>query len=104
MTTYGPSTYSDRIAEIYDELHVGFGGDVQDIAAALAELAGSGPTLELGTGTGRIALALQERNVTVHGIDASRAMVAQLRTKPGGDRIRVTIGDFADVGVEGDYA
>jgi SAM-dependent methyltransferase len=64
---------------------------------------GSGPVLELGIGTGRVALPLAGRGVEVHGIDGSAAMVEKLRAKPGGDRIPVTIGDFADVGVEGKY-
>jgi SAM-dependent methyltransferase len=60
--------------------------------------------LELAIGTGRLALPLAERGLEVHGIDASEAMVAKLREKPGSDRIPVTMGDFADVGVDGDYA
>jgi SAM-dependent methyltransferase len=70
----------------------------------LAELAGTGPALELGIGTGRVALPLAERGVEVHGIDASEAMVEQLRSKPGGDRIPITLKDFADVGVEGAFS
>ncbi|MDQ3805853.1 MAG: class I SAM-dependent methyltransferase, partial [Acidobacteriota bacterium] len=60
--------------------------------------------LELGVGTGRVALPLRERGVEVHGIDASPAMVERLRAKPGGDRIAVTLGDFAEVGVGGEFA
>ena len=59
--------------------------------------------LELGIGTGRIALPLARRGVPVHGIDLSRAMVARLRAKPGGDRIGVTIGDFATARVDGTF-
>jgi SAM-dependent methyltransferase len=70
----------------------------------LAELAGRGPVLELAVGTGRIALPLAERGIEVHGIDASEAMVARMRSKPGGDRVPVTIGDFAEVSIEGRYA
>jgi SAM-dependent methyltransferase len=70
----------------------------------LAELAGSGRALELGIGTGRIALPLAERGVQVHGIELSNAMVARLRAKPGGDDIRVTIGDFATTAVDGTFA
>jgi SAM-dependent methyltransferase len=62
----------------------------------LASLAGNGAALELGIGTGRIALPLSARGVPVHGIDLSSDMVAQLRAKPGADAIAVTIGDFAD--------
>src|SRR5215469_5006277 len=61
----------------------------------LAGLAAGGSALELGIGTGRIALPLARRGVPVHGIDLSRAMVARLRAKPGGDAIGVTFGDFA---------
>ena len=51
----------------------------------LAGLAGRGAALELGVGTGRIALPLARRGVRVYGIDLSEAMVARLRAKPGGD-------------------
>jgi SAM-dependent methyltransferase len=61
----------------------------------LAELAGDGRALELGIGTGRIALPLAARGVPVHGIELSRAMVARLRAKPGAEAIGITIGDFA---------
>ena len=67
----------------------------------LAELAGDGAALELGVGTGRIALPLAARGVAVHGVDLSPDMVAQLRAKPGGDAIGVTIGDFASTTVDG---
>jgi SAM-dependent methyltransferase len=60
--------------------------------------------LELAIGTGRIALPLAERGIDVRGIDASEEMVARLRSKPGGDRIPVSIGDFADVAVDGQFA
>jgi SAM-dependent methyltransferase len=66
----------------------------------LADLAGTGATLELGIGTGRIALPLAQRGVPVHGIDLSEAMVARLRLKPGGQEIPVTIGDFATTSVD----
>ena len=66
----------------------------------LAALAGDGPALELGVGTGRIALPLHQRGVEVHGVDLSEAMVAQLRAKPGGAGIPVTIGDFATARVD----
>ena len=69
-----------------------------------SELAGSGRALELGIGTGRIALPLARRRVPVHGIDLSKAMVATLRAKPGGDEIGVTIGDFATATVEGTFS
>lgn len=100
---YDAATYGDRIADAYDEL---FGGafDLAGTVDLLAELAGDGPALELGIGTGRVALPLVARGVEVHGIDASAAMVARLRAKPGGDRIPVTIGNFVDLPVAGRYA
>jgi SAM-dependent methyltransferase len=69
----------------------------------LAELADGGRVLELGIGTGRIALPLAGRGVEVHGIDLSRAMVARLKAKPGGDGIPVTIGDFATTRLEATF-
>jgi SAM-dependent methyltransferase len=103
MEGYRPQTYGDRIADVYDAFHEEIGLDTEGAVGTLAELAGDGPVLELAIGTGRIALPLAERGLEVHGIDASEAMVAKLREKPGGDRIPVTIGDFADVGVDGPY-
>jgi trans-aconitate methyltransferase len=70
----------------------------------LAGLAGSGRALELGIGTGRIALPLSARGVEVHGIDLSAAMLARLRAKPGADAIATTVGDFATTRVEGSFA
>ena len=93
---YGPSTYGDRIAEIYDGLGA-LPEDAEEAAEFLAGLAGDGPALELGIGTGRVALPLAARGVEVHGIDASEAMVAKLQGKPGGRDIPVKIGDFAAV-------
>ncbi|RRO18015.1 class I SAM-dependent methyltransferase [Saccharopolyspora rhizosphaerae] len=70
----------------------------------LAELAGAGAALELGIGTGRVALPLSERGVPVHGIDLSEAMLARLRAKPGSERIGVTTGDFATTRVPGEFS
>src|SRR5690606_3795631 len=77
---------------------------VDPVADFLARLAGDGRALELGIGTGRIALPLAQRGVPVHGIDLSQAMIARLRAKPGGERIGVTVGDFAAAKVEGAFA
>jgi SAM-dependent methyltransferase len=70
----------------------------------LAELAGDGRALELGIGTGRIALPLSAKGVEVHGIDAAESMISQLRAKPGGQQITITPGNFAEVAVEGTFA
>jgi SAM-dependent methyltransferase len=69
----------------------------------LADLAGDGRALELGIGTGRVALPLSARGVPVHGIDVSPPMVDRLRAKPGADAVGVTIGDFATTRVEGRF-
>ncbi|WP_371409651.1 methyltransferase domain-containing protein [Micromonospora zamorensis] len=69
----------------------------------LADLADGGPVLELAIGTGRVALPLAERGLTVHGVEASEEMVAQLRAKPGGDQIPVVVADMADVPVKGEF-
>ena len=104
MEDYGPSTYGDRIADVYDAHVADLGLDTEGAVETLASLAGDGPVLELAIGTGRLALPLTERGLEVHGIDASEAMVAKLREKPGGDTITVTMGDFADVAVDVDYS
>src|SRR5438105_4798272 len=77
---------------------------IDPVVDFLAGLAGSGDALELGIGTGRIALPLAARGVRVHGIDLSEAMVAELRAKPGGTDIPVAIGDFATTRVEGRFS
>src|SRR5438067_3284324 len=79
-------------------------GVVKPVVDFLVDLAGSGRALELGIGTGRIALPLAQRGVTVHGIELSQAMVARLRAKPGGEDIGVTIGDFATTTVDGPFS
>jgi SAM-dependent methyltransferase len=105
MEGYEPGTYGDRIAEVYDEWYASAHFlETEATVDLLAELAGSGPVLELAIGTGRVALPLAERGIQVHGVDASERMVAKLREKPGGDRIPVTMGDFADVGVDDLYS
>ena len=98
--------FGEDVAARYDESSVEmFDPAVVDPAVdLLVELAGSGQALELGIGTGRIALPLARRGVRVYGIELSRAMIARLRAKPGGEEIGVTIGDFATTQVEGTFA
>ncbi|OLT20466.1 methyltransferase [Actinomadura sp. CNU-125] len=98
--------FGEDVAAAYDETSAAmFAPDAVDPAVdLLAELAGDGRALELGVGTGRIALPLARRGVPVHGIDLSPAMVARLRAKPGGDAVGVTIGDFAATRVDGTFA
>jgi SAM-dependent methyltransferase len=100
MESYGPATYGDHIADIYDERHANRDTDAE--VARLADLAGAGPVLELGIGTGRVAVPLAGRGVEVHGIDASEAMVAKLRARSGGEPIPVAIGDMRSVGAPAD--
>jgi SAM-dependent methyltransferase len=98
--------FGEEVAARYDESVSGrFAPEaVGAVVDFLAELAGGGPALELGIGTGRIALPLAERGVRVHGIDLSEAMVARLREKPGGADIDVTMGDFATTKVDGAFS
>jgi SAM-dependent methyltransferase len=98
--------FDERVAARYDEsVAERFDPEVLEPAVAfLAELAGGGRALELGIGTGRIALPLARRGVPVHGIDMSRAMVARMRAKPGGEQIDVTIGDFASASVDDSFS
>ena len=102
MDDYRPvDSFDEPNAARYDDLAQR--GDEEAAVAFLHGMAGSGRALELGIGTGRLALPLAARGVVVDGIDLSEPMVARLRAKPGGDRLDVTIGDFADVGVSGRY-
>lgn len=101
MESYTAETYGDRIAGAYDDWYGGFD---KDTVATLRELAQGGRALELGIGTGRVALPMQHSGVEVHGIDASEAMVARLRAKPDGESIPISLGDFADVAVEGQFS
>jgi SAM-dependent methyltransferase len=98
--------FGGKIAERYDESSADmFDPAVVDpVVDFLAELAGEGAALELGIGTGRIALPLSLRGVCVSGIDLSDDMVAQLRAKPGAEQIEVTIGDFATTKVDGTFS
>jgi SAM-dependent methyltransferase len=98
---YADATYGDRIAEIYDDRYLGpFAEDTAGAVSFLKGLAGDGPALELGIGTGRVALPLAEAGIEVHGIDSSEAMLAKLKTKPGGKRLPVTVGSFADFSLQ----
>jgi len=97
--------FPESVAATYDSSEDMFdAAAVETTAGVLAELAGRGRALELGIGTGRIALPLAARGVEVHGIDLSEAMVARLRAKPGGDAIGVTIGDFATATADGTFS
>ena len=87
--------YDDDVAEMFSP------SAIAPVVDFLADLAGDGAALELGIGTGRIALPLVAKGVPVHGIDLSSAMVDQMRRKPGGADIPVTVGDFATTTVEG---
>jgi SAM-dependent methyltransferase len=98
--------FDERVAARYDESAAEmFAPAVVDpVIDLLVELAGGGRALELGIGTGRIALPLAQRGMPVHGIEVSKAMVARLRAKPGGEEIGVTIGDFATTTVDGTFS
>jgi SAM-dependent methyltransferase len=98
--------FGPDVAERYDERYAYQSEpEVLDpILDFLAELAGEGRALELGIGTGRIALPLAERGVPVHGIDLSEAMVEKLKAKPGAEQVGVTMGDFATTRVDGTFS
>ena len=102
MDGYDERTYGDRCAEVYDHWYGDDGGMTltrigtpTDVANRIATLAGSGPVLELGVGTGRLALALADRGLDVTGLDASGAMLDRLRAKPGSERLTLLEGDMA---------
>jgi SAM-dependent methyltransferase len=98
--------FGERVAARFDERYADQADPavVEPMVSLLADLAGDGAALEFGIGTGRIALPLARRGIRVHGIDLSEAMVARLRSKPGADRIGVTIGDFSTTTVDGTFS
>jgi SAM-dependent methyltransferase len=98
--------FGERVAARFDEryAHIDSATVVDPMVDFIAELAGDGAALELGVGTGRIALPLAQRGVRVHGIDLSEAMVARLREKPGAELVEVTVGDFKTTKVDGTFS
>lgn len=90
---YGYQTYGERIAGKFDELYPEIDPSMIDV---LADLAGDGQALELGSGTGRAAIPLYRMGVEVHGIDASPRMIEQMKGKPDGEGVTVTEGSFAE--------
>ncbi|MGH3762698.1 class I SAM-dependent DNA methyltransferase [Actinophytocola sp.] len=101
MAEIDPRLYGARWAEGYDEFHAGMMDD-DGAVAALAELADGGPLLELGVGTGRLAVPLAEKGCEVVGVDVSDDMLAQLRKKSG--TVRTVVGDMTTVRVAGEFA
>src|ERR687893_3206710 len=95
---HAAASYDESSADMFEP------AVVDPVVNFLADLAGYGTALELGIGTGRIALPLARRGIRVHGIDLSEAMVARLRAKPGAEAISVTIGDFATATVDGRFS
>lgn len=99
MDGYGPASYGDGFADVYDDWYA----EPTDTAACverLAALAAGAPVLELGVGTGRLALPLATRGLDVTGVDASTAMLDRLRAKPGADRVHLVLGDMAELRVD----
>ena len=92
---FDPSAYGRARSSDYDDLYAEL--DPTTAVDLLADLAGDGPVLELGIGTGRLALPLAARGLEVHGIEGSPEMASALRRKPGGQDIPVVVGDFAEV-------
>ena len=100
MEQYGPDTYGQRIAEVYDGL---WPNPDEDCLNVLASMGQGVRVLELGIGTGRVALPLKRRGIDIQGIDASTAMIEKLRLKEHGKSIPVTIGDFSSLEVDGKF-
>lgn len=102
MAEFDARLYGARWADRYDEWHTGLMDD-EGAVAKLAELAGDGPVLEFGVGTGRLAVPLAERGLAVTGVDVSEEMLAKLTAKPGADRVTTVVGDMTTVRVEGEF-
>ncbi|MGL4235952.1 class I SAM-dependent DNA methyltransferase [Tabrizicola sp.] len=97
--------FDESVARTYDRDHGSTDPALVELTVdALCDLADGGPALEFAIGTGRIALPLADRGVTVKGIELSKAMVAELRKKPNGALVDVTIGDMTTTRVEGPFS
>jgi SAM-dependent methyltransferase len=98
--------FDERVAARYDESAADMFDPavVNPVVDFLVALAGDGRALELGIGTGRIALPLAQRGIPVHGIELSRAMVARMRAKEGSEGVGVTVGDFSTTTVDGAFS
>jgi len=94
---HDPARYGEAFADVYDEWYAET-FDTEGAVEALAVLAGPGPVLELGVGTGRLALPLAARGLAVVGLDASSRMFEKLAAKAGGDAVRTVLADMAEVG------
>lgn len=94
MRGYDEASYGDGMADVYDEWY-GARFDTEAAVAVLVDLAGAGPVLELGAGTGRLALPLVRLGVDVHAVDASTAMLDRLLSKPGGAKVHTHLGDMS---------
>lgn len=92
-STPGPADYGDAMADVYDDWYAF--ADTDATVTRLAGLAGGGPVLELGVGTGRLALPLAALGLEVHGLDGSARMLERLRAKPGSERLHLHEGDMA---------
>jgi SAM-dependent methyltransferase len=107
LSGYDPGAYGRRLGEVYDSLYPADALETEAAVDLLAKLAlnrHGRSLLELGIGTGRLALALQDRGLRVAGIDSSKEMIEALRAKPGGSEIHVEIGDYATTRVPGSFA
>ena len=100
MSTYTESTYGESVADIFDQWYPDF--DLQ-IISTLVNLAQGGRALELGIGTGRIALPLFQAGIEVHGVDSSTAMIKKMQSKPDGKNIPVSESDFSEFDLEGKF-
>lgn len=103
VRAYSAGIYGDAVADVYDELLEPMASTTAATVEFLAGLAPGGRALELGVGTGRIALPLAARGVQVHGIDASPQMLERLRAKPGGAAVTASVADFGDVAAPGAF-
>ncbi|MFE7834946.1 class I SAM-dependent methyltransferase [Streptomyces sp. NPDC057474] len=103
MKAFDSAPAWDRM-EGYDSTPWAAADDTEEACAFLTKIADGGRALELGVGTGRVALPLARSGIAVAAVESSPKMLEQLRAKPGGDELEVVLGDFADVPVEGEFS
>lgn len=103
MRGYHDASYGDGFADVYDEWYHGI-SDIDSTVATLRSFADGGPVLELGVGTGRLAIPLAASGVEVYGLDTSQAMLDRLAAKPGGEQVHMHVGDMVDGMPAGPFA
>jgi len=98
-----PDSYGNRWADEYDKRFAGL-ADTEPAIRILSDLANGGPVLELGPGTGRLAIPLSASGLDVVAVEASLKMIEKLREKPGGESVQIHHDSFERYEIGRDFS